>query len=564
MLLEIYISNLVLIDNVQISFQPGLTILTGETGAGKSIVVDALGLILGDRAQKELVRDVSRAAVAEASFDISRLPKLKAMLVGKGLLEQDESLLVLSREIVADGRNLARLNGRVITAAVLKQVSSWLLDMHLQHDHLSILKPHMYLEYLDRLSPESAEILARVERAYKQLGRLRRELEELQSREHNKLQRIDFLTYQINEIQSANLRENEEEELQSIRDRMRNVEKLQAASESLLQLLYAEERGNNAYDLISTAMQVIQPLQDPFFAPVKEALQEIRFTIEELAASISAYRQTLEEEPYSLDEVEARLHLMQRLKSRYGQSIKEILQYLQKAQQELDYLQHEEVRQQEITEEIARQEKDYYLAAEQLSRLRKQAALQLEEKVRQELLELNMPELRFEVRVLDCEASSTGINRVEMMFSPNPGEEMKPLQRVASGGEISRFVLALKIVLAGVYEVPTLVFDEIDAGVGGQALSAMARKIAQLSRNYQVIIITHAPLVASLAGQHYLISKEVKKGQTFTKVQPLDEEQRVQEIARMLAGDDISPLTLQHARHMLAEGQQWPHRLDSS
>ena len=231
MLLEIYISNLVLIDNVQISFQPGLTVLTGETGAGKSIVVDALGLILGDRAQKELVRDVSRAAVAEASFDISRLPKLKAMLVGKGLLEQDESLLVLSREIVADGRNLARLNGRVITAAVLKQVSSWLLDMHLQHDHLSILKPHMYLEYLDRLSPESAEILARVERAYKQLGRLRRELEELQSREHNKLQRIDFLTYQINEIQSANLRENEEEELQSIRDRMRNVEKLQAASE---------------------------------------------------------------------------------------------------------------------------------------------------------------------------------------------------------------------------------------------------------------------------------------------------------------------------------------------
>ena len=311
-------------------------------------------------------------------------------------------------------------------------------------------------------------------------------------------------------------------------------------------------------------MQVIQPLQDPFFAPVKEALQEIRFTIEELAASISAYRQTLEEEPYSLDEVEARLHLMQRLKSRYGQSIKEILQYLQKAQQELDYLQHEEVRQQEITEEIARQEKDYYLAAEQLSRLRKQAALQLEEKVRQELLELNMPELRFEVRVFGLRSQQyrdqPGGNDV---FS-QPREEMKPLQRVASGGEISRFVLALKIVLAGVYEVPTLVFDEIDAGVGGQALSAMARKIAQLSRNYQVIIITHAPLVASLAGQHYLISKEVKKGQTFTKVQPLDEEQRVQEIARMLAGDDISPLTLQHARHMLAEGQQWPHRLDSS
>jgi len=564
MLLEIYISNFVLIDNVQISFQPGLTVLSGETGAGKSIVVDALGLILGDRAQKELVRDVSRAAIAEASFDISRLPQLKAMLAEKGLLEEDESLLVLSREIVADGKNLARLNGRIITAANLKQVSAWLLDMHLQHDHLSILKPNMYLQYLDRLSPENSEILARVENSYQKLRKLRQELEELQSLEHNKLQRIDFLTYQINEIQSANLQENEEEELQTIRDRIRNLERLQAGTERLVNLLYSEEQGKNAYDLISTAIQVIQPLNDPFFAPVEESLQEICFTIEELAASISAYKQTLDEEPYSLDEVEARLYLIQRLKSRYGQSIDEILQYLQKAQQELEYLQNDQVRQQEIIQEIADLEKEYYLAAEQLSQLRKQAALQLEAKVRQELVELNMPDLRFEVRVLNCEASSTGTDRVEMMFSPNPGEEMKPLQRVASGGEISRFVLALKIVLAGIYEVPTLVFDEIDAGVGGQSLSAMARKIAELSRNYQVIIITHAPVIASTASQHYLISKEVEGGQTFTKVVRLDEEQRIQEIARMLAGDNISPVTMQHARHMLAEGQQWQNHLNDS
>ncbi len=557
MLLEIYISNFILIDKLRISFPRGLTVLSGETGAGKSILVDALGLIWGERAQKELVRDSSRAAIAEASFDITGLHQLQALLVERGLLEPDETIVVLSREIVASGKNLARINGRTITASLLRQVSAWLLDMHLQHDHLSILKPHMYLSYLDRCSPEASPLLARVESVYQCLSRCRQELQELHAAEQTKLQRIDFLSYQIKEIETAGLQPGEEEELQHTRQRIRNLDKLINASERSVELLYRQEQGHNAYDLISAALDTIAPLEnDPFFKPLIGSLQELCFTLEEMAAALSSYRLSLEEEPCSLDEVEARLHLIQRLKSRYGPDIPSILEYLSQARQELETLQDQTHRQEALEQEINGLQEEYLQAAEQLSQVRKTAALKLEAAVQEQLLELNMPYLRFKVEVLPEKASIRGINRVELLFSPNPGEEMKPILRVASGGEMSRLVLALKIVLAGIYEVPTLVFDEIDAGVGGQSLTAMARKMAELSRHYQVLIITHAPVIASAANQHFLISKEIEGQRTITRVTRLDQEQRVQELARMLSGNNISPVTIEHARHMLSEGKR--------
>ena len=557
MLLEIYISNFILIDNLRISFPRGLTVLSGETGAGKSIVVDALGLILGERAQKDMVRDSSKAAIAEASFDIAGLEQLQAVLEEKGFLEQGENIVVLSREIVASGKNLARLNGRTITASLLRQVAAGLLDMHLQHDHLSILKPYMYLEYLDRSSPAAEPLLTLVQNTHQRLSRCRQELLELQTAEQTKLQRMDFLNYQIAEIEAARLQPGEEEELQEARERLRNQDKLIMAAERSMELLYRQEEGHNAYDLVSSALDTMTPLgHDPFFNPIISALQELCFTLEEIASSLSAYRQSLEDEPFSLDEVEARLHLIQRLKSRYGQSIADILYFLQKARRELELLQDQDQRREVLQQQIGSLEEEYLTAAQQLGDIRKKAALKLETAIRNQLSELNMPYLRFRVDVLPAEAGPKGMNRVELLFSPNPGEEMKPIQRVASGGELSRFVLALKIVLAGVYEVPTLVFDEIDAGVGGQSLSAMARKIAELSRNHQIIIITHAPVMASVARQHYLISKEIEEQRTITRVASLNQEQRIQELARMLSGDDISAVTLEHARHMLIEGQQ--------
>lgn len=558
MLLEIYISNFVLIDNLRISFPPGLTVLSGETGAGKSIVIEALGLILGERAQKELVRDSRHAAIAEASFDISGIHQLRYMLEDKGFLEPGETIVVLSREIVASGKNLARLNSRTITASMLRQVSAWLLDMHLQHDHLSILKPHMYLDFLDRCSPESKPLLLRVEQAYQGIKRLRQELTDILSQEQSKLQRIDFLSYQIREIEAAALQIGEEEELQAARERIRNQDKLIVAAERSVELLYRQEQGHNAYDLISSALDTIIPLQkDPFFNPIISSLEELNFALEEIAASISAYRHTLEDEPYSLDEVEARLHVIQRLKSRYGEDVPHILNFLEQARLELELLQDQHNRREILEQDLDGLEQEYREAAGHLDQLRQNGAVQLEAQVHRQLAELNMPHLRFEVRVLPGEASITGMNRVELLFSPNPGEELKPIQRVASGGEISRFVLALKIVLAGIYDVPTLVFDEIDAGVGGQSLSAMARKIAELSRQYQVLVVTHAPVIASAAQQHYLIRKEIGPDRTNTTVIALDQEQRIQELARMLAGDNINPVTVEHARHLWLEGQRF-------
>lgn len=558
MLLEIFISNFVLIDNIRLSFKPGLTVLSGETGAGKSILIDALSLILGERAQKDLIRDRERRAIAEASFDIAELPQLQAMLVEQGLLEKGETTLVLNREIVPEGKNLARLNGRTIIAAQLKQVSAWLLDMHLQHDHLSILKPHMYLQYLDNCIPESTALLQQVGELHQLLTAHRQELAELQQAEQSKLQRIDFLLYQIGEIEAAALQIDEEEELHKTRNRIRDAEKLAVGAQRLVQLLYEQEQGWNAYDLISQAVDTVIALEnDPFFGSLKASLQDIGFALEEMASSVSAYRHTLDEEPCSLDEVESRLHLIQHLKSRYGQSIAEILHYLADAKAELERLQNDQSRQESLAQEIQDLQQEYLAAARQLSQIRKKAALKLEQQIHQQLVELNLPHLLFKVEVRESEASRTGINQVELLFSPNPGEDLKPLQRIASGGEISRFVLALKIVLAGVYQVPTLVFDEIDAGVGGRSLTAMARKIAALARHYQVLMVTHAPLIASVSRQHYLISKEIQGDRTVTRVVALDDEQRIKEIARMLAGDDASPVTLEHARQMYLKGQQY-------
>lgn len=561
MLLEIFISNFILIDTIRLPFQSGLTVLSGETGAGKSIVIDALGLVLGDRAQKDLVRDAMRRAIAEASFDIGGLPHLQMMLIEQGLLEEGETILVLSREIVPEGKNLARLNGRIVTASQLREISSLLLDMHLQHDHLSILKPQMYLQYLDNFVAESDSLLQKVGKLYRLLAQNKAELAELQRAQQSILERYDYLCHQIQEIEGAQLQSGEEEALTQARQRMRDAERLVVGTQRLIQLLYEQDRGGSAYDLISEALQTVSTLEDdPFFGSLKRPLTDISFVLEEIAGSLSAYKYTIDEAPRSLDEIESRLDLIQRLKSRYGQNITEILNYLSEAKSESGRLQDDQSRQEALTRKIKELHEEYRRAAMQLSSARKKAALKLEEQIHRELIELNLPHLVFKVNVKEGEAASTGINQVELLFSANPGEELRPVQRIASGGEISRFVLALKIVLAGVYQVPTLVFDEIDAGVGGRSLTAMAQKIADLAKHYQVLTVTHAPHIASVSQQHYLISKEIKEERSVTKVVALNEAERIREIARMLAGDDASPVTLEHARQIYLKGQQYTRK----
>jgi DNA repair protein RecN (Recombination protein N) len=552
MLQEIYISNFVLIDELRIEFSEGLNVLSGETGAGKSIIIDALGLIMGERVKNDWIRDTSRKAIAEAVFILPPGSEGLYFLIDNGLLEEGEDRLIISREISPSGRSSARINGRNVTATALRELAILLLDMHLQHEHLSILKPDKYLDYLDNLAEGSAELLLEVEKIYTQLRERQEELRTLERDHKDRLQRMEFLSYQINEIESASLQEGEEEELNLLKTRIKNAVNLLEGANLVLSLLYSGEIGRNAYDLVASSLDTVNNLKsEEFFAGLSSELEEIYYNLQDMAQRLDSFRQGLDFQPQQLEEVEDRLYLISRLKMKYGDSIPEILHYLEEARAELHKLNYQQESKEELQALIQDLQEKYLSRAAELSAIRTGAAKLLQERVNSELLELNMPQVIFKVHLQAKEVpTSSGMDQVDFLFSPNPGEPPRPLSQIASGGELSRFVLALKTVLAEVYQVPTLIFDEIDVGVGGSALNAMARKLSHLALSHQVILVTHSAQVASFAHTHYLIEKQIENNHTFTRVRGLDGEKRVQEIARMLAGDN-SPLTLEHARLLL-------------
>ena len=553
MLQEIYIKNLVLIDELRMEFGPGFNVLTGETGAGKSIIMDALGLISGERVRSELVRDPEKRALVEATFFLDDNPEALSSLRSSGILDEDDDLAVISREIIPGGRSLVRLNGHNISLGELKNLAPLLLDMHLQHEHLSILKPSLYLRHVDGFIGEDGRLLHELAGVYAVLSRQREKLDNIIKDEAQILQQIDFLTYQIQEIEKAGLYPGEEEELSGLAHRIRNAQRLSEGTARIMELLEGNDQVRGVVDLLAAAVDTSAALKDePFFAHINVEIEEIYYSLQDISARLSAYSRELDFEPGRLDEVEDRLYEIKRLKNKYGQSIEAILEYAKQSRQELDNLNHSQELQEQLAEEIAMLEHEYLDLARRVSGLRREAASILKEKVRSELAQLNLPNLYFDVVVSPGDKwTAQGMDKVEFMFSANPGEEPRPLEKVASGGEISRFVLALKTALADVYKVPTLVFDEIDVGVGGNALNAMAHKLAQLAQKHQVILVTHAPQVACLAGVHYAVEKEVSGGSTITRTRLLDPRERVEEIARMLGGENYSEITLAHAEEML-------------
>jgi DNA repair protein RecN (Recombination protein N) len=555
MLQEIYISNFVLIDELRMEFSAGLNVLSGETGAGKSIIIDALGLLLGERIKHDYIRDQDRKAVAEAVFEVRNNNDVHIFLLEQGLVDDDEIIetIVLSREIHPSGKTAARINGRNVTVAALKTLSTYLVDMHLQNDRQNILRPVNYLGYVDGFAQDTEDLLQNIARLYSLLSTRRRQLEELKMNQQNRVQRLDFLTYQIREIEESELRESEEEELKELRDRIKNAGKLLEGSSTILELLYSSEKAKSAYDQVSAALDVTHDLKsDSFFADMVEPLENIYYSLQDLSGRISAFKDKLEFEPGQLEEIEDRLYRINKLKKKYGENIKDILAYLENARADREALDQSDELQAEIEQEILSLDAHYMQLAAELSRKRKQAALLLEEKVHSELQGLKMPDIKFQVAVKEKNNPGLkGMDEIDFLFSPNPGEEMRPVTRIASGGEISRFIIALKKALADVYHIPTLVFDEIDVGLGGSALNAVARKIAELSRAHQLILVTHSPQVASYADQNFIIDKYVKDDRTFTRVKCLDAEDKVREIARMLDGEQYSDLTMEHAREMI-------------
>lgn len=566
MLAELRIENFAIIDRLELSFKPGLIIFTGETGAGKSIIIDAVETVLGGRAEASMIRSGAERATVEATFRISgqARPHLHDLLRREELLD-DPDYVTLSREIRLSGRNVARVNGRTVPAALLRELGERVVDVHGQSEHLSLLRLREHLGLLDRYAG-TGDLLADYQETHRQLAQLRRELGELRRAESESARRIDLLRYQINEIEAARLRPGEEEDLIAERTRLANAESLASlAQQALVTLDEGTPESPSVIDLLGQVTEALQGLAriDASLAALSESGDALFSSLSDLAGELRAYAEAVEFNPRRLDQVEERLALIQNLKRKYGPSIPAILEFAAGARQELETVAHAgeriaelEGREAELLAELGRR-------GQALSEKRRAAAEALEREMEAELDDLHMPGARFHVdfqQTPDPEGAplpdgrrlafdSNGLERVEYLIAPNPGEGLKPLIKIASGGETSRLMLGMKNVLARADHVPTLIFDEIDQGIGGRVGAVVGQKLWRLARLHQVLCITHLPQLAAFGEQHFQVQKRTQDGRTLTLVEDLAGEARLKELAHMLG--ELSEGTLHSAREML-------------
>lgn len=549
MLVELSVEQIAIIDRLNLRFEPGLNVLTGETGAGKSILIDALSLALGERAEAEMLRAGAEHAQVTAVFDVSASARLAARIQELGAIPED-GLLYLTRELFAGGRSQARINGRPVPVATLKAVGDLLVDLHGQHQHQSLFHASEQMRFLDEWCGEKVlSLKAELGECVREMRALQRELSTLQADARERAHLLDLYTFQKQEIEQARLTPGEEEELLAEERRLAHAEKLFATAESAYEMLTAGEPA--AVDLLAQAVRALEEILpiDSELQPLVESLQNALYTVQDASADLRAYRDRVEFNPERLSEVQDRLHLIRTLKRKYGDTVEAVLDYLREVTEKMERLQGGEERAEELAVALRQTEEKAQQLAAELSRLRREGARRFEQAVAQELSELAMPRARFEVKLTPKPLETDGADAVEFLIAPNPGEPPRPLSRIASGGELSRVMLAIKSVLAGVEDVPTLVFDEIDIGIGGRTAGVVGEKLHSLSRQRQILCITHLPQIASRARLHLLIEKREAEGRTVTAVTPVEGEARVREIARMLG--DTGESALHHAREML-------------
>lgn len=553
MLAELYIRNFAIIDDLRIRFLNGLNVLTGETGAGKSIILDAMTLVLGERADTTMIREGCEEAYVEAAFELdSELRSgIGPLLEAEGLAGDQADLLLLARELRTSGRNICRLNGRAVNLALLREVGDRLVDIHGQGEHLSLLRPRSHLPLLDAYAGLEEERRSLAEQVGR-LNKVRDELSNLRQNERELAQRVDLLKYQIEEIDAANLTLGEEGDLRAERARVANVERLiQLSTSALASLSSHDEDALSASDLLGDAERMLEQLArlDPEQNEKYALLQGLNYQLNDLTAELIRYREGLEFEPGRLDFLEERIELINRLKRKYGDDVSEVLVYRDQAAAELDGITRSGERIEELIQEEDRALHQIGEQGRRLSEKRQAAAQVLASSLEKELADLNMDQAKFEVLITQepdengayvgpdrLAFDRSGIDKVEFLVSANPGESPRPLAKVASGGETSRLMLALKTVLAKVDATPTLIFDEIDQGIGGRVGDVVGRKLWGLTMppKHQVIVVTHLPQLAGYADGHYNVSKRLVNGRTTTVVKPLNDGDRVDELAAML------------------------------
>lgn len=553
MIHQLFIRDFAVIDELDLEFGPGLNLLTGETGSGKSVIVDSIGIALGERADTESVRSGCERGIVEAVLDVADSPDALRILEDAGLLP-DDGRIVVSREVSRNGKSQCRINGRPATVTLLKEITDHLVDTHGQHEHQFLLKPDRHVEVLDSWCGEEVLSLRNyVADDYAELRRLKTELQQLQHDERERARTIDLYQFQAQEIADAKLIPGEEDELLADRNRLANAEKLHDAASSVFEMLGDRARENCTLDTLSRAVSMLEGIADvdTQLQPTIEALQSSLYQIEDAVRDLRAYRDAIEFNPGRLEAVNERLDLIRSLKRKYGETIDEIVEYGSDLGRRLEALIHSEERTAELDAEIARVEAAVTAKAEKLSALRQVGAAALSMAIEHELSSLNMPNAVFQVSIEPRSLDAKGIDKIEFLISANPGEPPKPLARIASGGEMSRIMLAIKSVMAAVDSMPTLVFDEIDVGVGGRTAEVIGMKLDSLARKAQVLCITHLPQIACRAGEHFSIEKELSDGRTVVRIRRLSPDERVTELARMLGGANPSETAVQHAREML-------------
>lgn len=553
MLSLLHIENIAIIEQADIVLQPGFTVLTGETGAGKSIIIDSIGAILGQRTSRELIRSGAKKGFVSAVFE--DIPAaLKRQLEELGLDTEDDGTVRIQRELSAEGRSVCRVNMRPVSASVLKTLSSYLINIHGQHDGQKLMQEEYHIDFLDSFF-EAETLLEQFRPMYAELHTLRSKIRELEKSGQQREQRIDMLRYQIDEIEAAQLQPGEEEMLTERRQFFENAGQLAYSLQAASKLLSGgEEEDDGAMDLLSRAADELADVaalsQD--LNNLSQKAEEARYQVEDLAASVAVLAADVDFSPKERDAVEERLDVIYRLRRKYGATIEEVLSYHDKASKELGELENADDRKDEMMEEYHRTLTCAREIASELSKRRRQAAEELEAKIVAQLKDLDMPKVRISIQVSSqTKLNPHGMDEVRFLISTNPGEPVKPLSKIASGGELSRIMLAIKNVLTQTEDVGTLIFDEIDTGVSGRAAQKIALKLGEISHRKQTLCVTHLPQLAAMGDHHLLIKKSLSEEYTFTDVFSLTEEERVSELARMLSGDAITELSMQNAAELL-------------
>lgn len=551
MLQELSIRDFAIIDEIQISFQPKMTVLTGETGAGKSIIIDALGLLAGGRGSTEFIRKGEKKAVIQGLFTLPREANTYNILEEYGI-DSEDGQIILQRDLYRGGRNICRINGMMVNLATLRKVGETLIDIHGQNEHQELMKPENHIDLLDEYDKKTSELRIQYQVVYQNYRKLKLSMEKKEADEKAWAQRLDMLNFQVKEIEEADLKINEEDELVEEKNKLDNFQAIHDALELSYQILSGEK-----IDVVGNLGNAMNELSD--VSDLSENLQEINtkisdafYSLEDAARDISDELDSMEWNGERLNEIEERLELIHQLKRKYGDTIEDILHYHSRIEKELREMENAEQNSEKQERQLSEALEKVKELAIKLSKLRKKSAKKLEKMIHEQLSALYMDKAVFEVKFLNnSKLYSKGIDKVEFYIQTNPGEEMGPLAKIASGGELSRIMLALKTIFSQKMGVTSIIFDEVDTGVSGRVAQAIAEKISQISNNSQVLCITHLPQVAAIADNHYYISKSVNDGRTETSLKELDEKQKIREIARMLSGSEITELTLKHAEELI-------------